>query len=475
MITATANYLAKIAQPVTSVTQQFIITIAGYSRAFTNLLNVTPSGYTGPTLYPWLMDGGPDDYTYSVNDLDGGANVGNLTFTVQDQKAAITGDFPGFVFEGSTVTVQHGFLGLAYADFVTVFVGYIDAVGSVNANLEYAFSCLDFSGYLNQVIYTTADNGGVTSSANIKTLNGNPLSILLSILQTQTGLQLGTKTFPLTMIDFTTINAYIAGPFNGVNFVFHLTQAPMALDFIKQQLLKPLGGYLHMNAAGMLTVRFFYPLAGPVALGNFNIHTFTSVPTAEQSEMINLIETQFDRDDDLPNGTTNYLSQTINEYGPSLTRFGIIGEMVVAADGLRSGFQGYIISLLVARLIFLRYGNKSLMFDSGSADTHLDTCLYESGDLVSVTHAQVPNRTTGTMGITNKLFEITNKKWAFKTGILTFTLIDASYLSTFGSFEIAPSSEGNYASDSTADKATYMFQSSTAGVMASGVAANTLG
>jgi hypothetical protein len=477
MIPATTNFLAKIARPMGACVPQYIITINGYSRAFTNLENSIPADWTGVTLYPWNVN--IADYSYSVNDLEGGANVGNFSFAIQDNNASITGDFPTFTFEGSIVTVQMGFQGMLYVDYITVFQGYIDEVASANNNLEYQFSCLDFSGYLSQVIYTTADNGGVTSSTNIRTVKGNPLSILLDILQNQTGLAIGTKKVPLTSIDFTTINAYINGPFNGVEFVFHLTQAPAALDFIKAQLLKPLGGFLWVNSQGMLTVRFFYPLAGPVAVGTFDSHTWKTIPTAEQTQMVNVVEYQFDRDDDIANGTQNYLSLAVNDYALSLNKFGIVGEQVISADGMRSAFQGVVLALMVSRLIFLRYGMKSLKFDSGSAESHLDTCLFETGDIVSVTHPLIPDRAAGVKGITNKLFEILDKKWNFEEGILTFTMIDASYLSTFGFYEIAPSSEATYNSASAADQAKYLFQSTTLGkyvnTIPATIPANTLG
>ena len=69
--------------------------------------------------------------------------------------------------------------------------------------------------------------------------------------------------------DITTIEAYRDGPFSGIDFTFYLTQSPAAADFIKAQIMKPLGGYMWINAAGLLTVHFFYPLAGPVAVGTF--------------------------------------------------------------------------------------------------------------------------------------------------------------------------------------------------------------
>jgi hypothetical protein len=61
------------------------------------------------------------------------------------------------------------------------------------------------------------------------------------------------------------------------------------------------------------------------------------------------------------------------------------------------------------------------------------------------------------MGITNKLFEVLGRTWKFSEGTVSFTLLDASYLSTFGRFLITPNAEANYTSASSGDKATYMF------------------
>lgn len=478
MISATTNFKNMIARPVGSVTPVYVITIGKYTRAFTNQRNsdgtgLTISGYSGATLYPWITS--IADFDVTLNDLDGGADVTQFSFTIQDHAGTITGDFPSNVLEGQTVTVMMGFVGLAYADFITVFKGYVDKINSVNANLEYQFNCLDFSGYLSQVVYQTGDNGGPTSSSNLKTLNNNPLSILLNILQNQVGSQVGTKKLPPNTIDTTTIQAYIDGPFNGVNFVFHLQQAPAAGDFIKNQLLKPMGGYLCTNAAGQITVRFFYPLAGPVAAGTFDQHTWISIPEAEQCDMVNTVDFQFDKDDDTPTASGNYLSEVVEEYGQSFAKYGVVGEQVIAADGLRSGFQGVFIALVVSRLIFLRYGLKNLKFEQGAAESHLDTCLYELGDIVSVTHPSVPDRQAGVIGITNKLFEIVGKKWNFTEGLLQYSMIDASYLSTFGFFEVAPKSEAGYASASSGDKALYLFMCSTLGKYSTGASANVLG
>lgn len=431
MITATSNYNTALAAFSAAGGGKLIyrIDIAGYSRVFTNYDDAT-SGH-----YDWL--GTIDNLSITLSDLDGGANQTALGFIVQDVGNAITSDFPSFVFEGKLVTIKQGFVGLAYSDFITVFTGYIDTVASQNSNTEYYFSCSDLTAKLTQVVFTIGDSGKPTDSNNIKTLNGHPLDLMLDILETECGLT-------STNVDETKIEAYRDGPFDGVNFLFRLSAGVAALDFIKNQLLKPLGGYLWVNGAGKITVNFFYPLTGPVAVQTLGAGDWTSIPSAEQTDMVNTVQFHFDKDDSSSQATGNALSQLTELYQPSVDLYGQYGEHVIDADGMRSAFQGFLISKITARLIFLRYGFKNLKFDQSAADSQMSTILLEPGDLVSVTHSQIPDRQAGTMGITSKLFEILSKTFNFTEGLCTYTMIDASYLSSFGFFKIAPDGTLNH-------------------------------
>jgi hypothetical protein len=445
MISATPNFKAALAA-YTNGKIVVQVVIAGYARVFTNYAD----GIAGH--YPWIVS--VDDLNMTLQDLDGGADQRTGGVFVQDVLGAITGDFPGFVFEGKQLQIKVGFVGLAQIDFCTIFTGFIDTVSSANANAEYYIQFSDVQTKLAAVVFQTGDDGAGTSSTNVKTVSGHPLDILLSICQ-----QLGVPA------DTTKIQAYRDGPFAGVIFTFYLTQAPAGIDFIKAQLLKPLGGYMWINAAGLLTVNFFYPLAGPVAVGAFGPAAWTEIPEAGQTNMVNTVQMQFDLDDSNPsaNSTGSYLSSFTDEYLPSYNLYGnLSSELTINADGVRSAFQGFFIAALTAILIFQRYGFKNLTFDSGSSggsnpDSFWSTLLYEPGDIVTVTHPQVPNRKAGTIGLVNYPFEILNKSIKFTEGLLSYSMIDASYLSLFGFYKIAPSGEALYAAASAGDKATYMF------------------
>lgn len=245
--------------------------------------------------------------------------------------------------------------------------------------------------------------------------------------------------------DITKIRAYRDGIFAGLQFQFHLTQSVAAADFIKQQILKPLGGYLWVNSLGAISVNFFYPLSTPTAVATLGPAVFDMIPEAEQLDIINTVQFQFDKDDATSNSSGNYLAVDTELYQTSITKYGTqFGEQVIQADGLRSGFQGFFIARMVSRMVFGRYGLKNLKFDQNASDSLWSTCLLEPGDVVALTHPSIPDRVAGVMGITGKLFEIINRTFKFSSGLMNFTMIDASYLSNIGLFKISPDGTSNY-------------------------------
>src|SRR5437764_4827018 len=128
----------------------FIVTIVDYGRVFTNY----DTGVSGQ--YDWLETYG--DLAITIHEMDGGADISSWSFTVQDHQNLVTADFPAFTFEGKTVTIKTGFVGMAQADFALLFTGAIDTVQSVNDNLSYQFNCIDNQQVLTKVIYTIGDD-----------------------------------------------------------------------------------------------------------------------------------------------------------------------------------------------------------------------------------------------------------------------------------------------------------------------------
>lgn len=468
MITATSNYNTALSSFKSGRIRVFV-EIAGYHRAFSNF---DPTGFTwddsAAEHNDWIPEDGIDDLQMSINDLEGGAQQIDWGFHVTDVGNAITADFATFTFEGKDIVVKTGFDGMAYADFTTVFTGHIDSVSSANNNLEYYFQCVDTTDFLTKVIYTTGDDGQPTSADHIKTVTGHPLDIMLNILGSQVGLA-GSR------YDSTKIEAYRDGPFSGMEMVFHLQQGVAAGEFIKTQILKPLGGYLWTDSTGKITVNFFYPIAGPTAVASLGEDTWTTIPSAEQTDMVNTVQFKFDKDDASSAAANDYLAISTQVYAPSTAKYGQYGEQEIDADGVRSGFQGFFIAALTSRLIFMRYGFKNLKFDGDAAEAIWGSVLVELGDVVSVTHSKIPDRAAGVMGVTSKLFEVLSKTINFKEGTVLYTMIDATYLQTFGFFKITSDAQADYAAATTPEKATYMFMTNDAGLYSNGDAGHGLG
>jgi hypothetical protein len=241
MIPAPSNFNA--ANAALQKTPIFLITIAGYSRVFTNYA----TGISGQ--YPWIE--AIEDLTIQISELDGGSNIGEFKFQVQDVGFAITADFPGFTFEGKAVTLQTGFFGMSQADFVQLWTGVVDVVSSANGNASYAFTCIDNQQLLSKVIYQVADDGFSTDSNHHKILNAHPLDIFTDVLLNEVG-------YPASSINTAKINGYRDGLFTSLQFAFEIDSPPVAKDFLEQQILKPLGGYMFTNAQGQIDVSFFY-------------------------------------------------------------------------------------------------------------------------------------------------------------------------------------------------------------------------
>lgn len=465
MITASSAF--NTANLVLYKTPLFLVQIAGYSRTFTSW----ETGVSGQ--YDWLSY--VDDLAATVSDLDGSADLGVLSFTVVDEAGALTGDFPGFTFEGKQVTLKTGILGMSQADFVTLFSGEVDSVASSTAGSgqgsalgTYTFSCVDRNaGKLAQVIYTAGDDGLPTDSDHPKTLNAHPLDIMLDILLTQLGLDAGD-------VDSTKIGLYRDSVFSGVQFTFSLDSAPVAKDFIEQQLLKPLGGYMFTKSTGQRSVNFFYPLSSASVM-SLTDDDLAEVPTATQADLINQVTMRFDKDPSGSTGSnsTGFLAESVQSYAASVAKYGQYGGRVIEADGLRSGLQGFLVAAMTSRLLFFRYGLKNIRMDSTMAIWK--AVLLEPGDIMDVTCSLVPDRVAGTVGISSRKFEVLDRTWHFEDGTVELTLLDAAFLDKFGRFKISPDGEAVYASASTADKAKYMFMCSDSDVYSTGAAGNVLG
>lgn len=432
-----------------------------------SFLGYHPTAYMSSVLKPWIVN--VDDHSTTVSDLDGGVDLADLTMNVQDALQAITALFPSYIFEGQRATLLMGYAGMALDQFIPMFTGVINTVSSANGNMEYLFDASSFNATkLTTNIYTTGDDGFAIDSNNPRTVLGHPIDILVAAL--------GYCGVPPSSIDTPKLYYYRDSIFNGLSFSFTLTSSPTGKDFIESELMKPLGAYLRETNTGLMTVNFFYPaLSGngtytpptpPVA--TLDQTNTADMPLAGEADLINAVTFRFDDDN---SGNSNFLSETVQEYGPSVERFGLVGAQIIESKGMRSGFQGFLWAEIISRLIFLRYSSKNLLLTA--VPFLWSECLLEPGDIIQLTIAQVPNRAGGTLGVTNLTFEVLDRTWQFMSGLIALNLL-AIDLSAFKQYDIAPNGEPDYPAASSGDKAKYMFLCGTNDEYSTGAPANTL-
>jgi hypothetical protein len=469
MIAASPAYLAANASM--SKRPIFIITISGYSKAFSNAPELLGITIGSAAIYDILTS--IEDHQTTVNDLDGGADLADLIFTVQDRGGMITADFPSFTFEGKTVVLLQGYAGMAFSDYVPLMTSRLDAVESANDNNDYVFTCPDAAAPLLQTIYQTGDDGKPTSSSHPRTLLGHPLDILLDVLETQCG-------YLPSQVDEAKILTYRDTVYSGASMKFSLDAAPVAKDFIEHEILKPLGAYRRTNNLGQITVEFSYPRT-VTTVYEFTPANLFAIPVAGQNDLINEVVIRMDHDG------SKFATESIKSDAASITKYGLFGQQTIESKGLRSGLNGIFLGGITAFLIFLRYGNKALCHgDNGknSSSPPIDAMwaavLVEPGDLVALTHPQVPNRTLGVVGIINKSYVVLDRTVQFFAGHVQLKLVEID-LSKFGGgaltgggYLITTNGEAAFTAASGADQKTYMFLCNDSDQYSTGEAANTL-
>jgi hypothetical protein len=193
-------------------------------------------------------------------------------------------------------------------------------------------------------------------------------------------------------------------------------------------------------------------------------------PEAEQADLINTISFRFDKG----TGTDDkFGAESVSTYTPSVTKYGQFGQQVIESAGMRSGLQGFFIANFTSQMIFYRYGLKNLQFAEVIATW--GAVLIEPGDIVAVTSSYVPDRQAGVMGITAKLFEVLDRTWNFGDCTVHLKLLDASYLTQFGQYLIAPINTPVWTSATSYQKNRYMFLCNNSDQYSDGTAGHTLG
>lgn len=441
---------------------QFLETLSYTGHAVFNIRNPRLAIYytaPGGSLIgdPWieLIEGLGNE----ADILNGSSSMDDVTVSVLDYGRALTADMAIYTLEGKTCRLKTGFVGQDYADYMTLFTGLVKTIPSGDNDLIYRFTLNNTMLEMKKLIYETGDDGQPTDSDHPKTIVGNPLDIVKSILLDYLTLSPG-------MVDSTKLDAYRDQYFAGATMEFSITSPPEAKAFLEDQIFKPLGGYLWPNNLGVITPNFLVPLAGTAgsvkSLTNANMLT---IPAADQADLINVISYRFDKAED------KYTTEIVIKNQASIDKYGQVPGSAIESDGMRSGYQAIFLAKLAASSIFDRYGDKNPTF---GMECFWDCCVLQLGDEVDVTHALMPDRMAGTMGVTAALFEVVGITYDLVKFTVTLTLLDASFAASLGHWKVAPDAIADWTLASTSDKDTYMFISNSVGQYSDASAGHTL-
>lgn len=425
------------------------------------------------------------------------------TTTVTTSRSVLIGGTPTTIYEiqvtavdssnGTVVVTTNTYGGIDL--YVNVIISTIvRTVGPTLQSLQITFTEDGVLGV------TNISDGALISGNNPRHLIGHPLDMMLHVLQVEIGYADGD-------INLTQIHAYRDTVFTGVEFEFILTSSVDAKDFIESQLLKPLGGYWYQNSLGQVCIGFAQPLPGGLtASGAFNPNNMVKLPAINPAQLLNVLTMRFDKDDSGVSTVANsngYLAESSTFYTPSIadladlsgqvaqqavTNSGSVqGQAIIESDGMRSGFQGFLLAKMVANSLFSMYGSYNPTFDT---DQFWNSAFrLEIGEYVTVTHNLLPDRRAGVIGLTNALFQIVKRSYNFTDNTVTLTLNDASGIKAFGAHRIAPTHDSDSVGgimpfgDPMADypvarptqRARYIFMSSKAGLQSNTDPAANLG
>jgi hypothetical protein len=438
---------------------RYVFTITGYAKVFTRWA----SGVAGQ--YPWIKK--VENMGWRVQDLAGSSTLQDLSIVVNDGTAgdrtiSITADRVAFTFEGAAATLKLGFPGLSQStDFITVATLVIDHLETVDNGTAYRFVMRDQTiRALKTRIYATGDNGRPTSSKNPKSLgtgsatasSGNPMDLLLDILQNQLSLAAG-------QINLTAINNYKAGLLSGYRMRFALTRAPEAKQFIDLEIMKALGGWSFQNSSGLFTPVFEIPNATVASVMNLGDKQFVETPVLNPGKvsagqtLVNVVSYRLDFDG------SNFQSEIAELNATSFSQFGAGMIHAIQARGARSYEGGWAMGRVGSNTVMQRWGFHAPQY---YIKCFLPAVVLEPGDYINFSSSFLVNAVTGKLGVTNVLCEVLGVTRDFEQGIVELGLLDVSWLntSTMGAYQVAPDGTPSWPTANSTQRVTYQFISS---------------
>jgi len=483
------------------------------------------------SLYPYLLFGVeaqpltlldsmqvPQGCSQTPNELEGSSSIGTMTVRCVDPTGSLKQLAAQDTLIGRTVQLQQGFPGFAISDFVTLHTLQITQVGW-DSNGMVTITCQDVQRFIQgqQVFWSggplewspgqtaeqpvgpaAAANGLPVSQNNPRYLQGNPLDLLLAVLQNELGVgqdpSLLGSNYILNQLqpvyceqqnyeplpppsgwvlfepgnDSTLINPnpYIdvaqflelrASQFSGDWFEFQVTRPVDGKQFIEEQILKPLGGYLIVGADGKFRIKPMKPQPYQSPGFNFSVHNVIGIPQTERQAIVNLLTAKLDvSNTGCTTAARMYNGQLTYEQHTSLGRYRQVYQQNIESTGLRVNYGGVCRTRLLADRIFRRHAFAPPAY---RVKAHLASLAVELGDLVSLTHPLLLDFENGRLGVVNIACEVIDRTPNYAAGSMEFLLLDTRFVNLAEPYEIAAAADSipAWTAATAAQRQQYMF------------------
>jgi hypothetical protein len=462
----------------------------------------------------------PEGSSQTATELEGTSSIGVMTVRCIDPGGTLKQLAAQDALIGKVVQFQMGFPSLSVGDFVTLHTLQITQVGWDSDGMI-TLTCADVQRFVQgQQVWlcggpeewspgqtavqpvgpAVAANSFPVSEDNPRFVQGNPVDILLAVLQNELGVgqdpSLRSSNYILQQLtpiysdqqnydplppppgwvlftpgnDATLINPnlYIDvdqflslrdSQLSGDFFEFIITRPIDGKQFIEDQILKPLGLYFIVGADGMLRLKPMKPFPYQTPVFNFTASNVAGIPGTERQQIVNLLTVQMDVDNSgVSTAARAYLGQAVYQQQTSLELYQQVYEQQVEATGLRTNYGGSMRSRALADRVFRRHAFAPPAY---RVQTHLAALAVELGDLVSLTHPLLVDFETGNLGVVNITCEVIDRRPNYAQGWVEFALLDTRFLNLTAPYQIAPAalSIPAWQQASPADRSTYMFVS----------------
>ena len=489
-----------------------------------------------PTIIPYLQI--PQGASQSVNELEGASSLGSMTVTCIDPNGTLKGLAAQNVLIGRVVKLKQGFPGMAVGDFTTLQTLQITQVGQ-DPDGRITIQCADVQRFIQgmqiwlrggplwwapgeptaeqPVGASWIENGYAVSDKNPRYVAGNPIDIILAVLQNELGVgqdpALLTSNYVMQSLapvyesqqnyeplpppegwavytpgqDSTLINPnpYIDVPgllalrdaqFSGLWFDFVITRPIDGKQFLEEQILKPLGLYWIVRADGHLSLKTMKPPVEQTPVFSFSAKNIVGIPTTQRQNIINLVTFQLDvQQGGVTTSARSYGYQVNYEQQTSLQTYRQVFEQQIQSTGLRVARGGMMLSRLLSDRIFRRhaFGPPTYKFTA-----QLATLPVELGDYVWLSHPKVLDLNSGKLGLNNVICEVLDRQPNYSQATVDFTLLDTRFINISPPYQIAaaPGNIPPWSQASAQQRAQYMFISSASmgGENSDGTAGNTI-